>query len=237
MANICEYKVMVKGKKNHCYALLGTLAKYDNNIILEEGGPFDDYTLVFQNSCKWSLSYTQTKEFDGTMPDEIPEDPKEAKEKFDGMYWEYTMEAQSKMFDVEIWYNSADIDSMFMGDCGHCKNGVNIDDDYPEILKIDLEDEMMDEDDIDDSIEVFKEIAEKIQSILPQDKLVEFMTDTEFGDSEWEKVSSEDLSERLFVVYMSDYMGDDPREAAEAMLEDYIDDELSSDVEDAIWVD
>ena len=42
MANICEYKVKVIGRKNACYAMFGSFHQFDNKEILQESGTDDN---------------------------------------------------------------------------------------------------------------------------------------------------------------------------------------------------
>ena len=74
MANICLYKILVKGPKRACYALIDMMPLYScEKEILREEGTDDQFELVFLGDCKWSVSaYT---EWDNTLgpftPDRI----------------------------------------------------------------------------------------------------------------------------------------------------------------------
>lgn len=52
MANICEYKGIVKGPKNACYAVFGSLSCMDDKEIVEEKQLEDEYYLRFEGYCK-----------------------------------------------------------------------------------------------------------------------------------------------------------------------------------------
>ncbi len=47
MANVCEYSMIVKGKKNCCYAFMAGQNWLDYKDVDYESGSFDDYTLNF----------------------------------------------------------------------------------------------------------------------------------------------------------------------------------------------
>ena len=48
MANICSYKVLVKGRKNGCYAFYGSMQTLDGKSIIDETGTDEDYELRFE---------------------------------------------------------------------------------------------------------------------------------------------------------------------------------------------
>ena len=61
MANICLYKIKVKGSKKACYKLVDMMPLYsgEKEYISEEGTD-EDFTLVFTGDCKWSVDcYTK----------------------------------------------------------------------------------------------------------------------------------------------------------------------------------
>ena len=49
MANICSYKVLVKGRKNGCYAFYGSMQTLDGKSIIDETGTDEDYKLRFES--------------------------------------------------------------------------------------------------------------------------------------------------------------------------------------------
>ena len=56
MANYCDYKGILKGRKNACYAAYGCFQAYDDKWIVKECGTNEDYFLQFEGNCKWSES-------------------------------------------------------------------------------------------------------------------------------------------------------------------------------------
>ncbi len=52
MANICEYRVLVKGKRNACMAFFGFMPCLDDKRILSERGSDEHCTLLFEGDCK-----------------------------------------------------------------------------------------------------------------------------------------------------------------------------------------
>ena len=60
MANVCLYKIKVKGSKKACYKLVDMMPLYSGDKeYLSAEGTEEDFTLVFLGDCKWSVdSYT-----------------------------------------------------------------------------------------------------------------------------------------------------------------------------------
>jgi hypothetical protein len=112
MANICFYKVKIKGKKNACYALYGSMACYSDKWIESESGTFDDYTMIIQGDCKWGVD-CYCKLWDGEYPVPIPTDPQAAYQEGEDKYWYRFLEERSAMFEVEVWCNSLGEDDDF----------------------------------------------------------------------------------------------------------------------------
>ena len=109
MADICEYKAKVVGKKNACYATFGSFPFMDSKTIEKEYGTETDYTLFLHGYCKWTVDQ-YASDYDGPKDIVIPEDPDEAA-KFGAEYHGTTVRSCSELFNVEIWCNSADIDA------------------------------------------------------------------------------------------------------------------------------
>ena len=64
MANICLYKIKVKGTKTACYALVNMMPLYSwEKEYLSEEGTDEDYTLVFSGACKWSVDENKVSIF------------------------------------------------------------------------------------------------------------------------------------------------------------------------------
>ena len=111
MANLCSYKVKVKGPRNACYAFFGSMSCADDKYFLSESGTMEETVLVFQGNCKWSVD-SYCRDWEDECPVELPEDPNEAMEEAENKYWYYTVQDRSEMFNVEVWCNSADFDDM-----------------------------------------------------------------------------------------------------------------------------
>lgn len=140
MANYCEYKVIVKGRRNACYAFFGSMSCLDNKYIVAESGTDADCTLRFAGNCKWSVDAYCTP-WDGPCPVPLPEDADEAMELAEETYWYHTVKDRSQMFAVEVWCNSADVDD-YDPDEGPVElftcvvNGVGVLEECPEELRI-----------------------------------------------------------------------------------------------------
>ena len=109
MANICEYKVIVKGKKNACYAFYGSTSNFGGKEIDHGEGTDDDYTLYYNGDCKWSID-SYCSPFKGEKPVQLPENFEEAEEAGENLYWYNTVQERSEMFQVEVQCCSADIE-------------------------------------------------------------------------------------------------------------------------------
>lgn len=130
MANICQYKVIVKGKKNACYAFYWSMSVLDGIWIEEESGDSDNYQMRFEGSCKWSVdSYCGRWEKDYNIT--IPETEIEAQG-----YCGITVQERSKLFGVEVLCNSADIDDSGFEIFDHYINGESAGGICPEELNI-----------------------------------------------------------------------------------------------------
>ena len=151
MANYCDYKVIVKGKKNACYAFFGSMSCLEDKWIKEEDGTDDAYEIYFEGNCKWSVDAYCTP-WTGECPVSLPEDADEAMDVAEEKYWYKTVRDRSKMFEVEVWCNSADVDD-YDPDEGpdeifeHYVNGMNVGGECPDKLRITCDDEEFDDDD------------------------------------------------------------------------------------------
>ena len=103
MANICKYKVIVKGKKDACYALYWSMSVMDGISIEDEGGSDDDYMIRFEGNCKWTVD-AYCKPWDGSFDVDIPATLEDAL-KYRGI----TVQERSRLFKVEVLCNSADM--------------------------------------------------------------------------------------------------------------------------------
>ena len=108
MANYCEYKVTVKGRKNACYAFFGSMSMADDPRTISETGDENNFTLQFEGTCKWDVDSYCTP-WEGEVPVQIPEGATAAY--LYAVDYQYkTVRDRSRMFQVEVWCNSADID-------------------------------------------------------------------------------------------------------------------------------
>ena len=132
MANICLYKVMVKGRKKVCYKLVDMMPLYSSEkILLREEGTDEDFTLVFSGDCKWAVNcYTVPLENPAPLREE------EIDEIEDGRYWGVNLREKSILLDCEIFCNSKDIDDISYADYEHYDKGKIIHDECPKELHI-----------------------------------------------------------------------------------------------------
>ncbi len=109
MANYCGYKVIVKGRKNACYAFFGSMSCLETKDIVEESGTEDSYVVRFEGNCKWAVDAYCTP-WEGPFPVILPEDAEDAMLEAEDKYWYNTVQERSRMFEVEVFCNSADIE-------------------------------------------------------------------------------------------------------------------------------
>ena len=160
MANYCDYKCIVKGPKNACYAVFGSMSTYDDKWIADESGDDENYCMRFEGNCKWSVdSYCEERE--DLTPFVIPSDPKEAFE-FGQNNWGILQRQKPLLFGVEFMCNSADTDDYDPDEYDECGgyyehydiNGNEVKDECPKELYIKVESDYDDyEDDFEDIFE------------------------------------------------------------------------------------
>lgn len=135
MANICKYKVIVKGKRNACMAFFGSMPCLDDKWINSDEGTNENCKIFFEGDCKWSVDF-YCKSWSDKFPVDLPEDMDEALQFAEENYWYYTVSDRSKMFNVEVLCNSADIDDYMGSNFEHYINGEQIFDSCPKELDI-----------------------------------------------------------------------------------------------------
>ena len=84
MANICLYKIKVRGRKRACYALVDMMPLYSwEKEYLREEGTEDDFELVFLGACKWAVDCYTSK-----MKNPVPFTEEELNAVGDGDHWD-----------------------------------------------------------------------------------------------------------------------------------------------------
>lgn len=148
MANICAYRMQVKGDKRACLAFFGSVPVLDDKYILDQRETKDGYIIQFAGDCKWAVDmYTKD---DDDMPainlSDIPDD-EEGAIAFGDDYWGVSMKSKSRIFDVEVYSNSCDIDECYYMNSAYYVNGEECAVDYdktPEGIRlVDYEDEII----------------------------------------------------------------------------------------------
>lgn len=178
MANYCRYKCIVRGPKNACYAVFGSMSCEDYKDIISESGSDENYELHFEGNCKWSVdSYCEARE--NPKPFILPESADDARA-FGEANWYIPQYQKPILFGVEFLCNSADIDDYdpdLYDDCGgyfehYAKDGSEVDDECPKNLYI--EPDWMDD---DTEVITLSELLEK--AIQPDgDEYVELLLES-----------------------------------------------------------
>lgn len=135
MANVCEYKITVKGKKNACYAFFGSMSVLDCKLIEAKSGTDDDYSMTIHGDCQWAVDW-QCTPWSGAYPVSLPEDANAAMNLAEEQYWYKTVRDRSKMFGVEVLCNSADKDDGGVEIFQHYRCGEDIGGECPDELRI-----------------------------------------------------------------------------------------------------
>ena len=105
MSNVCQYKVKVSGKKNACYAFLGSMSYMDYREIEKEEGTEKEYCLWFSGDCKEDVN-DSCQPWEGEFPVELSGNFETAMQEASDHYSYRTVQERSAMFDVEVWCNS-----------------------------------------------------------------------------------------------------------------------------------
>ena len=142
MANYCLYKCIVKGPKNACYAVLGSMSCDEYKDIVSEAGTDNQWEMQFEGNCKWDIDFN-CQERENQTPFVLPENAEEARA-FGEANWYIPQYQKPILFGVELLVNSADIDNYdpdWYDECGgmfvhYAKDGSEIYDDCPNALYI-----------------------------------------------------------------------------------------------------
>ena len=170
MPNTSEYRVIVKGRKNACYAFYGSMSNIDEKGIGVESGDEEDYTLKFQGYCEWDVD-SDCGPWDGDFPVTLPEDYLEAEREAEDKYRGIIVQERSKLFEVEVWCNSMDIDDPEFYTYEHYNSGKPVLDLCPEELEFEGQEEM---ENSDPEIEM---VLDLINSISPEEISEEYGVD------------------------------------------------------------
>ncbi len=130
MANICYYKIKVKGSRKSCYKLIDMMPVYSGEIvIIDELGSDKDYSLIFEGSCKNEIdAYTKKhKNISSLSKDKINNIK-------DGDYLDYPLSEKSLLLKVEILCNTLSEDGF--NKYFHYNKGNSIKDKCPDELEI-----------------------------------------------------------------------------------------------------
>ncbi len=131
MANICDFKIHVRGTKKAALMLYATAvaAPYEGDIDYE-GGTDDEYIIHFSGSCKWGIDAYCEKRWNKKPIDlsAIDEETIRSNEELAGKYSQYKMKAKSGMFQCEVEVIAFDEEGEYS--FSHYKDGVLLDEQY-----------------------------------------------------------------------------------------------------------
>ena len=99
-----EYKIMVKGPRNACYAFMGSTKSIEEPKIISETVNDKETILVFYVKNHFPIDM-YCKDFTDNKPVALPDDKDVAFQEAKNKYWHYVLRERSEMFNVEVWCN------------------------------------------------------------------------------------------------------------------------------------
>ena len=99
-----EYKIMIKGPRNACYAFMGSTKSIDEPKIISETVNDRETIIVFYVKNHFPFDM-YCKDFTGDKPVALPDDKDVAFQEAKNKYLHYTVQERSAMFNVEVWCN------------------------------------------------------------------------------------------------------------------------------------
>ena len=99
-----EYKIMIKGFLNACYAFMGSTKSIDEPKIIVETVNDKETIIVFHVKNHFPIDM-YCKDFTGDKPVVLPDDKDVSFQEAKSKYWHYTLRERSEMFNVEVWCN------------------------------------------------------------------------------------------------------------------------------------
>jgi hypothetical protein len=109
MANICEYRLRIKGKKENCYHFLNSMSVYSNCETFKEEGTDDSFIIEAIGDCKWDV-YAYIKKVPAKF--NFEEALKRALEGDYSAFFNLPLKDKSKMFDIEVQISWTDVEDI-----------------------------------------------------------------------------------------------------------------------------
>lgn len=101
MANNCNYRFIVQGPQNACYAFLATVTDLDGEVV-EERPINNEYFLSYAGVCAWYVD-ARCEPYSGAMPVALPADPKEAYDYAAKAFPNLDTRSRSEMFQIDVY--------------------------------------------------------------------------------------------------------------------------------------
>lgn len=138
MANLCEFKMIVKGKKNACFAFVASTVCSDEPYIADQHGTEDVYYVFLEGAWNWGPDMYE-KNWTKSCPVALPDDCEKAAKLAADEYSDYTIKSRSRMFQVEVEYNYAVEDRPWYATHIHLRSGTRLDTYCPDELRLEEE--------------------------------------------------------------------------------------------------
>jgi hypothetical protein len=117
MANICEYCLKIKGKKEDCHLFLLSMPAYDDYNVIKEEGTDDDFILAATGTCKWDV-YAYVEDVEADFDHEAVR--KSISESKCTDLWYIPLKDKSKVFNVDVRISWTDIEDTVIDEEENC---------------------------------------------------------------------------------------------------------------------
>lgn len=103
MANYCSFGIRIKGKRGNALLLCHSIPTVDGGSITYAKGTDDTYEVHLHGSCKWSVNFDVTDDWDGSEIDtDLNALPETMLENIGSTLWDYSLRAKSRVLECEV---------------------------------------------------------------------------------------------------------------------------------------
>lgn len=103
MANYCSFEIRIKGKRGNTLLLCHSIPTMDGGSITYAKGTDDAYEVHFRGSCKWSVNFNVTDDWEGSEIDtDLNALPETIFEDIGSNFWDYSLRAKSRALECEV---------------------------------------------------------------------------------------------------------------------------------------
>ena len=62
VTHTCEYKILVKGNKLSCFALMGSIFSFSDKMFIKAEGGDEDFSIYFQGECLSNVDFSTVED-------------------------------------------------------------------------------------------------------------------------------------------------------------------------------